>query len=182
MRRSTSRGRSTCSRPPAGSSSAGSSARRPGGRSTATPNVIPTPETATTRPEAAYGQSKLSAEGYCRPVRADLRPVVRDAPLRQRLRPPPGSARRGRRRRDVLRLSDARRPADRLRRRPPDAGLRLRRRRRRGQPRRRRPRRSPRRGQHRHRTREHGARPRRRDGPARRGRRLHAGVRAGPLR
>jgi UDP-glucose 4-epimerase len=28
-------------------------------------DVIPTPETAQTRPEAAYGQSKLSAEGYC---------------------------------------------------------------------------------------------------------------------
>jgi UDP-glucose 4-epimerase len=28
-------------------------------------DVIPTPETAETRPEAAYGQSKLSAEGYC---------------------------------------------------------------------------------------------------------------------
>jgi UDP-glucose 4-epimerase len=28
-------------------------------------DVIPTPETADTRPEAAYGQSKLSAEGYC---------------------------------------------------------------------------------------------------------------------
>jgi len=28
-------------------------------------DVIPTPETATPRPEAAYGQSKFAAEGYC---------------------------------------------------------------------------------------------------------------------
>ena len=76
--------------------------------------------------------------GLLRPLLAPARPLDRLAPLRQRLRPAPGPARRGRRDRDLLRQAAGGRAADDLRQRRADARLRLRRRRRAGEPRRRR--------------------------------------------
>ena len=92
---------------------------------------LPFPEEAPLAPEAPYGQSKLAGEGYVGYYRRmhGLN-AVEPAP-RQRLRAAPGSARRGRGGRDLLRAAPRRRPAHRLRRRPADPGLRLRRRRRR---------------------------------------------------
>ena len=60
-------------------------------------------------PLSAYGQSKFAAEGYLSLYRAPLRAVRRQPAARQRLRAPPGPARRGRRDRDLLRQA---RPAD----------------------------------------------------------------------
>ena len=54
-------------------------------------------------PEAPYGQSKFCAEGYCDLYSPPARPLHGLAALRQRLRPAPGPARRGRRDRDLLR-------------------------------------------------------------------------------
>ena len=56
-------------------------------------------------------------------LRAALRPLRRQPAARQRLRPAPGPARRGRRDRDLLRPAARRRAADRLRRRHPDPRL-----------------------------------------------------------
>ena len=71
-------------------------------------DILPTPETAPALPMAAYGQSKRCAELYLGALRAPVRAVDARAALRQRLRPAPGPARRGRRHRDLLR-EDARR-------------------------------------------------------------------------
>ena len=68
-------------------------------------------------------------------LRARARTRLRGASLLERLRSAPGSARRGRRRRDLLRPPPRWRAAHGLRRRRADARLRLRRRRRAGQPR-----------------------------------------------
>ncbi len=69
-----------------------------------------------------------------RAVHPPARAVDDLAALRQRLRPAPGPARRGRRDRDLLRQAARGRPAEDLRRRQADARLRLRRRRGRRQP------------------------------------------------
>ena len=72
---------------------------------------VPTPRARRPRRWRRYGTSKFCAEQYCEPLRAPARPVDRLAALRQRLRPAPGPARRGRRDRDLLRqLLDGGRP------------------------------------------------------------------------
>ena len=129
-------------------------------------DVIPTPETAPARPEAAYGQSKLAAEGYVglyERLYGLSTVTLRYGNVYGPRQDPLGEA-------GVVamfcgRLMLAARPTvygDGL----PDARLRLRRRRRRGQPGGRRPARRHRARQHRHRPREHRARPRRGDGRA----------------
>ena len=97
-------------------------------------DVLPTPEDYPIRPLAPYGQGKYAAEGYCELYTRLHGLVDRLAPLRQRLRPAPGRARRGRRGRDLLRRSRRRAPADRVRRRTADARLGRGERRRAGQP------------------------------------------------
>ena len=109
-------------------------------------------------PDGGLRAEQVLRRGLLRLVRAPVRPLVGHPALRQRLRPAPGPARRGRRDRDLLRQAAGAggRPVD-LRRRPPDARLRLRRRRRGGQPRRGRAPGGPRGVQRRHRHRGLGA-------------------------
>ena len=68
------------------------------------PQTIPATEDLPRRPESPYGVS-TSPPRATRPVQPPPRPVHRGAALLQRLRPPPGSARRGRRDRDLLRTA-----------------------------------------------------------------------------
>ena len=104
-------GRSGCSRRPARRARGGSSTPRPAAACTATPSVLPTPEDYPIRPLAPYGQGKYAAEGYCE-LYTRLHGLVDGlAPLRQRLRPAPGRARRGGRGRDLLRRAGRRAPA-----------------------------------------------------------------------
>ena len=70
---------------------------------------------------------EVRGRGLPRPVEPHARPVDRQPALRQRVRPAPGPARRGRRDRDLLRQARDGRPADRVRRRAADARLRVRR-------------------------------------------------------
>ena len=93
------------------------------------PRKLPVKETANGRPVSPYGISKKVGIDYL--VFYERYQGSRSPPrARERLRPASGSRRRGGRRRD-LRLDDARgRGAHDLRRRPPDARLRIRRRRR----------------------------------------------------
>ena len=58
--------------------------------------ILPAPEDHPVAPEAPYGLSKFCAEGYCDLFAAPARALHRLAALRQRLRPAPGPARRGR--------------------------------------------------------------------------------------
>ena len=84
---------------------------------------LPLDEDAPIAPLSAYGQSKFAAEGYLA-LYERLYGLSGDrAAARQRLRPAPGPARRGRRDRDLLRPAARRRAADRLRRRHPDPRL-----------------------------------------------------------
>ena len=93
---------------------------------------LPLDEDAPIAPLSAYGQSKFAAEGYLA-LYERLYGLSGIAPAaRQRLRPAPGPARRGRRDRDLLRQAARRRAADRLRRRAPDPRLHICRRRGRG--------------------------------------------------
>ena len=71
----------------------------------------------------ALRPGEVLGRGLLRPVAPPARALDREPAVRQRLRPAPGPARRGRRGRDLLRQAPRRRPADRLRRRPPDARL-----------------------------------------------------------
>ena len=87
-------------------------------------DTVPSPESTPAAPMAPYGISKFCAEQYLEPVQPAVRHAPRDAPLRQRLRPAPGPARRGRRGRDLLRQAGGGRDAADLRRRPADARLR----------------------------------------------------------
>ena len=66
-------------------------------------DVMPTPEGTEPRPMAPYGTSKLLRRAVPRALPAPARHVDRRAALRQRLRAPPGPARRGGRHRDLLR-------------------------------------------------------------------------------
>ena len=75
------------------------------------------------QPRGALRPGEVLGRGLLRPVAPAARPLDREPAVRQRLRPAPGPARRGRRGRDLLRQAPRRRPADRLRRRPPDARL-----------------------------------------------------------
>ena len=136
-------------------------------------------------PDGRLRDEQALRRDLLRLVRAPLRPLDRDAALRQRLRPAPGPARRGRASSRSSAGSCMRGDApDDLRRRAPDARLHLRRRRRRGEPRRRVASRGARRLQRRHRPRVLGARGPRRAAPRgepRRGR-AAARVRAGAPR
>ena len=102
-RASTWRARSTCSRPPAAPACARVVNTSTGGAIYGEGQMLPAPEDHPVAPEAPYGQSKFCAEGYCELFAPPARPVDRLAALRQRLRPAPGPARRGRRDRDLLR-------------------------------------------------------------------------------
>ena len=95
------------------------------------------------RARGALRPVEVLRRALLRALHPPARAVDRLAALRQRLRPAPGPARRGRRDRDLLRQAARGRQAHDLRRRPSDARLRLRRRRGRGQPARRRTRRRP---------------------------------------
>ena len=180
-RASTSSARSTSSRRRAPSASSASSTPRPAARSTARPTSCPTPESVPPRPMAAYGQSKFCAEAYCgwyERLYGLSSVTLRYGNVYGPRQDPHGEA-------GVIaifcgKLLDGGRPLD-LRRRPPDARLRLRGRHRRRQPRRGRAPGGPRGVQRRHRHRGVGARGPRR--AARRGRpgrgRVRARVRAG---
>ena len=63
---------------------------------------LPTPEGALIAPLSPYGVSKAAAETYLGPLRPPARPLDDRAAPRQRLRAAAGSARRGRRDRDLL--------------------------------------------------------------------------------
>ncbi|CAA9486118.1 MAG: UDP-glucose 4-epimerase, partial [uncultured Solirubrobacteraceae bacterium] len=86
------------------------------------------------RTDGAVRHQQVRRRGLPRPLPPALRPLHARPALRQRLRAAPGSARRGRRHRHLLRHRAGGRPRGRLRRRAPDARLRLRRRRRAGLP------------------------------------------------
>ncbi len=92
----------------------------------------PTPEDRIPAPLSPYGASKWAAEAYVRTwaLSAGIPHTV--TPARQRLRPAPEPARRGRGRRDLHRRDQRGPGADALRARQADARLHLRRRRRRG--------------------------------------------------
>ena len=79
-----------------------SSSPRPAARSTASASG-PRRRATSAAPLAPYGAAKLAAEEYLGHLPAPLRHEPRRAALRQRLRPAPGPARRGGRRRDLLR-------------------------------------------------------------------------------
>ena len=178
---STSTARSTCCGRRSATAWAASSTPPPAGRSTARTRSSP-PRVAPGRPQGAVRPVEVLRGGLCRPLLPAARPVDRLAPLRQRLRPAPGPARRGRRDRDLLRAGARGRQPHRLRRRRPDARLRLRERRGRGERRRRRPGRK-RSVQHRLRGGDDRARARRGGKAAREGRvRAAARARALPAR
>ena len=117
------------------------------------PRELPTAETAAVAPLAPYGASKAAAESYLELyARVD---GLSTLALRMSnvYGPRQDPARRVRRRGDLLRRRGGRHPGRRVRRRPPDAGLRVRGRRRRRVPGRRAERRL-RRAEHRHRPRD----------------------------
>ena len=177
--RSTSAAPPTCSRPPARPRCARVVFSSTGGAiyGEGDGQELPLPEDAPLAPEAPYGQSKFAGEGYLSLYERLYGLSSVAAAARQRLRPAPGPARRGRRDRDLLRPPARGRAADRLRRRQADPRLHICRRRGLGDARRGRGR-DERPDQHRHRDRDRragaGQRPRR----ARRQRRLRARVRA----
>ena len=103
--------RGWCSRPPAA-------------RSTATPTRSPRRRRRRAGADVAVRHLQVLRRAVPGPVQPALRHAPRDAALRQRVRPAPGSARRGGRGRDLLRQADVGRDAADLRRRPPDARLR----------------------------------------------------------
>ena len=92
-------------------------------------NTPPNVEDVPKDPESPYAIAKLSVEHYLAYYAPRARARHRRAALRQRVRSAPGPARRGGRRRDLLRPHPRRTAADDLRRRHADARLRLRRRR-----------------------------------------------------
>ena len=98
---------------------------------------LPTPEDVPAAPISPYGASKAAAETYLELYRRLHGLSTVRAALRQRLRPAPGPARRGRRDRHLLPRRRHGPAGARVRRRAPDARLRLRRRRRGGAHRRR---------------------------------------------
>ncbi len=84
---------------------------------------LPLAEDAPLAPEAPYGQSKFAGEGYLSLYERLYGLSTHPAAARQRLRPAPGPARRGRRGRDLLRQAARGQAADRLRRRQADPRL-----------------------------------------------------------
>ena len=97
-------------------------------------DTIPSPESTPCAAMAPYGVVQALRRALRRALQPPLRHEPRRPALRQRVRAAPGSARRGRRRRDLLRQAHRGRDPGRLRRRQPDARLRVRRRRRRREP------------------------------------------------
>ena len=90
-------------------------------------DVVPTPEDTVIQPGGALRPGEVRGRGLPRPVEPHARPLDGQHAVRQRLRPAPGPARRGRRDRDLLRQARDGGQPDRVRRRPPDARLRIRR-------------------------------------------------------
>ena len=82
---------------------------------------LPTPEDAPAAPISPYGASKAAAETYLALYRRLHGLSTVRAALRQRLRPAPGPARRGRRGRHLLPRGRERQAGARVRRRAPDA-------------------------------------------------------------
>ena len=114
---------------------------------------LPTPEDVSAGADLALRRVEGRGRDLPRALPPPARPLDRRVALRQRLRPAPGPARRGRRDRDLLPRRRHGPAGARVRRRPPDPRLRLRRRRGGGAHRRRGARRW-RRLQHRHRARD----------------------------
>ena len=84
---------------------------------------LPLDEGRADRADVRLRPEQVRRRGLPRPLRAPLRPLQHRPAARQRLRPAPGPARRGRRDRDLLRPAAVRRPPDRVRRRHPDPRL-----------------------------------------------------------
>ena len=83
----------------------------------------PATEAAARKPAGAVRDVEARRRGVPRHLQPPVRERAHDPPLRQRLRPAPGPARRGRRRRDLPRASRPRRAATHLRRRGAAARL-----------------------------------------------------------
>ena len=123
--RSTSAAPPTCSRRRARPGRGASSSAPPAGAiyGEGDGQQLPLAEDAPLAPEAPYGQSKFAGEGYLSLYERLYGLSTIAAAPRQRLRPAPGPARRGRRGRDLLRPPARGRAADRLRRRQADPRL-----------------------------------------------------------